>query len=98
MRTVLRRLVFGRRWLTFLVMGLAFLAFGAGTFNLFILLKANTELLLEHGWMALGDGAAQQLIELLVTAYLSMLAYVLFKACEHRLVHWLADLEGEKEA
>jgi hypothetical protein len=48
--------------------------------------------------MALGDGAAQQLIELLVTAYLSMLAYVLFKACEHRLVHWLADFEGEKEA
>jgi hypothetical protein len=47
--------------------------------------------------VALGDGAAQQLIELLITAYLSMLAYVLFKACEHRLVHWLVDLEGENE-
>jgi hypothetical protein len=45
-RSALRRLVFGRRWLTFGVMGLAFLAFGAGTFNLFILLRANTELLL----------------------------------------------------
>ena len=88
-------LVFGRRWLTFVVMGLAFLAFGAGTFNLFVVLKANTDLVLAHGWMALADGAAQQLVELLVTAYLSMAAYVLFKACEHRLVRWLAEPERE---
>jgi len=97
-RRVLHRLVFSRRWLTFVVMGLAFLGFGAGTFNLFILLRANTGLVFEYGWMALGDGAAQQLVELLVTAYLSMAAYVLFKACEHRLVHWLADLEGTSES
>jgi uncharacterized membrane protein HdeD (DUF308 family) len=85
--------LFERRWLTFVVMGLAFLGFGAGTFNLFFVLKASTELVFEHGWMALGDGAAQQLLELLVTAYLSMAAYVLFKACEHRLVRWLAEPE-----
>jgi len=90
-REWLHRRVFSRRWLTFTVMGLAFLGFGAGTFNLFIVLKANTELVFNYGWMALGDGAAQQLVELLVTAYLSMAAYVLFKACEHRLVHWLVD-------
>jgi hypothetical protein len=77
--------------LTFVVMGLAFLGFGAGTYNLFFVLKANAELVFQHGWMALADGAAQQLIELLVTAYLGMAAYVLFKACEHRLVHWLAQ-------
>ena len=92
---LVQRWVFSRRWLTFIVMGLAFLAFGAGTFNLFIVLKANTELVLSYGWMALGDGAAQQIVELLVTAYLSMAAYVLFKACEHRLVHWLAEAERE---
>lgn len=97
MRKAFNRLVFSRRWLTFIIMGLAFLGFGAGTFNLFILLKANTELVLEHGAQALGDGAAQQLIELLVTAYLSMAAYVMFKACEYRLVHWLSDDVGEKE-
>ena len=97
MRWTLQRLVFARRWLTFIVMGLAFLGFGAGTFNLFILLKANTDLVFEHGWMALGDGAAQQLLELLITAYLSMAAYVLFKACEHRLVHWLAEPERDPE-
>ena len=78
-------------------MGVAFLGFGAGTFNLFFLLKVNTELVLEHGWMAFGDGAAQQSIELLVTAYLSMAAYVLFKACEHRLVQWLAHAEYPSE-
>jgi hypothetical protein len=93
----LRRLVFGRRWLTFIVMGLAFLAFGAGTFNLFFLLKANAELVLDYGWMALTDGAAQQFVELLATAYLSMAAYLLFKACEHRLVHWLAEPEKDVE-
>ena len=97
LRKALNRLVFSRRWLTFIVMGLAFLGFGAGTFNLFILLRANTELVFEYGWMALGDGAAQQLVELLATAYLSMAAYVVFKACEHRLVHWLADGEGTIE-
>ena len=93
----LQSLVFSRRWLTFIVMGLAFLGFGAGTYNLFFLLKANTELVVEHGWMALGDGAAQQMFELLVTAYFSMAAYILFKACEHRLVHWLANFKDDTE-
>ena len=78
-------------------MGLAFLGFGAGTLNLFMVLRANTQLVFNYGWMALVDGAARQLIELLVTAYLSMAAYILFKACEHRLVHWLADLEEDKK-
>ncbi|NJR42343.1 MAG: hypothetical protein HC767_06470 [Akkermansiaceae bacterium] len=31
----MRYLLFSRRWLTFVVMGLAFLGFGAGTYNLF---------------------------------------------------------------
>ena len=78
-------------------MGVAFLGFGAGTFNLFFVLKATTELVVNYGWMALGDGAARQLVELLATAYLSMVAYVLFKACEHRLVHWLAESEDDTE-
>jgi hypothetical protein len=94
---LVQRLVFSRRWLTFIVMGLAFMGFGAGTFSLFFLLKANTELIFEHGWEALGDGAAQQMLELLVTAYLSMAAYLLFKACEHRLVHWLAHSKDDTE-
>ena len=86
-----QRVVLGRVWLTYIVMGLSFFAFGVGSLNLFYLMQANTQLVLEHGWMALMDGALRQLLELLVTGYLSMAAYVVFKACEYRLAHWLGD-------
>ena len=86
-----RRTVLARRWLTFVVMGLAFFAFGGFSVNLFFLLKANAELLAAHGWQAAMDGGAQQLVELLASGYLSVGAYVLFKACEHALVHALVD-------
>lgn len=97
MKAWIQKLVFARRWLTFVVMGLAFLAFGAGTYNLFYLVHANAELVLTHGWMVLADGAALQMVELLATAYVSMAAYVLFKACEYRLVQWLAKSDGVSE-
>jgi hypothetical protein len=91
MQAWLDRVVFTRAWLTFLVMVAAFLLFGAGTVNLFFVLKANLELIGEHGLQALADGAARQFFELMLTAALSMAAYVLFKACEHKLVHRLCD-------
>ena len=91
MQSWLQRVVFARAWLTFIVLVASFLVFGAGTYNLFLVLKANLDLIAEHGWQALADGAAQQFIELLFTAAASMAAYVLFKACEHRLVHRLCD-------
>ena len=80
MQSWLQRVVFARAWLTFIVLVASFLV-----------LKANLDLIAEHGWQALADGAAQQFIELLFTAAASMAAYVLFKACEHRLVHRLCD-------
>ena len=85
------RTVLSRRWLTFIVMGLAFFAFGAGTYNIFMLFKANAEFIATYGWQALMDGAARQLFELIVTGYLSMAAYIVFKACEYRLTRALAD-------
>jgi hypothetical protein len=85
------RAVLSRRWLTFLVMGLAFFVFGAGTFNIFMLFKANAGLIATYGWQALMDGAARQFVELLITGYLSMAAYILFKACEYRLARDLAE-------
>ena len=69
-----QRVVLRRVWLSFVVLLLAFFAFGVGSLNLFFLLRANTVLLLEHGWIALGDGAAEQLAELLLTGVLSMAA------------------------
>lgn len=86
-----QRVVLGRPGPAFGVMGLAFFVFGIGSLNLFHLLQANARLLFEHGWMALMDGGLQQLLELLVTGYGSMAAYTVFKACEVRLSHWLAD-------
>jgi hypothetical protein len=88
------RVVLSRHWLTFLVMGVSFLVFGAGTVNLLMLFKANTDLIATYGWQALMDGAAHQLAELVVTGYLSMAAYVVFKTCEHRLTHALAEPEA----
>ena len=61
------RTVLSRRWLTFLVMGLSFFVFGAGTVNIFMLFKANAELIASYGWQALMDGAARQFAELLHT-------------------------------
>jgi hypothetical protein len=85
------RAVLQRRWRTFLVMGLAFFVFGVGTYNIFMLLGANLDLIASHGWPALMDGAARQFMELVFTGYLSMAAYVVFKTCEYRLTHELAS-------
>jgi hypothetical protein len=85
------RVVLSRRWLTFLVMGVAFFAFGVGTFNIAMLFSANVDFISRSGWEALMEGAARQFIELVVTGYLSMAAYIVFKACEYRLSHDLAE-------
>jgi hypothetical protein len=85
------RTVLSRRWLTFLVMGLSFFVFGAGTVNILMLFKANAELIASYGWQALMDGAARQFAELIITGYLCMAAYIVFKACEYRLVRDLAE-------
>lgn len=92
------RTVLSRRWLTFLVMGLAFASFGAGTVNMLMLFSANADVISRYGWQALMDGAALQLVELVVTGYLSMAAYIIFKVCEHRLTHDLASVPGDDVA
>ena len=91
MKRWFHRAVLSRRWATFIVLGLSFFVFGAGSLNLFFLFKANADLLFNNGWQGLADGGAMQLIELLTTGYVSMAAYIVFKACEYRLTHWLVD-------
>jgi len=83
------RLLFGRPKLTFALMGVFFLLFGVSSVNLFVLLKLNIDLFLEYGVMVIADGALQQLIELVGSAYFSMLFYVLFRVCERILVERL---------
>ena len=89
MRAWFHRVVLARRWLTFIVMGLGFCVSGVATLNLFFLLRASTTLVLQYGWQALVDGAARQLLELLLNGYVAVAAYLIFKACEARLVAWL---------
>jgi hypothetical protein len=91
LRRHFQRVVLTRPWLTFVVMGLAFFCFGMVSLNLLHLLRANAELILDNGAMALFDGGGVQLLELLFDGYVAMLAYVVLKTCEHALSHWLAD-------
>src|SRR5471032_21643 len=91
LRRHFQRVVLSRPWLTFVVMGLAFFCFGMVSLNLLHLLRANAELILDNGVMALADGGGVQLVELVVNGYVAMLAYVVLKTCEHTLSHWLAD-------
>jgi hypothetical protein len=83
------RFLFRRPKLTFALMGGFFLLFGVSSVNLFVLLKLNIDLFLEYGVMVIADGALQQLIELVGSAYFSMLFYVLFRVCERILVERL---------
>jgi len=91
LRRHFQRVVLARPWLTFVVMGLAFFCFGMVSLDLLRLLNANARLILADGAMALADGGAVQLIELVADGYLAMLAYVVMKTCEHTLSRWLAD-------
>ena len=81
--------LFARPRLTFVFMGLLFLLFGITSVNLFVLLKMNIDLFLQYGLMVVADGALEQLVDLIASAYLSMLFYVLFKVCERVLVERL---------
>lgn len=86
-----QRVVLKRYWLCFIVTGLSFFAFGLGTLNLVYVLQANARFLMENGWLAVLDGGLLQLAEILMTGYASLFAYLIFKACEHALVHRLTD-------
>jgi hypothetical protein len=85
------RIVLARQWLTFVVLGVAFFLFGVGTLSLFMLLQANMNLLIDYGWQAVRDGGARQLVELLVTGYGSLIAYLVFEVCKSSLVRRLLD-------
>ncbi len=71
---------------TFVVMVLSFLLFGALSLNLAQTFLANIQLISTHGYIALMDGALLQLVELLTSACLNVACYVVFKTCESALV------------
>jgi hypothetical protein len=89
MATLIRR-VLTFHWVTTLIlMGVFALSFGLTSLNLFMVLHANLELIAAHGIMALRDGALAQLAELIGYGYLSVISFVLFKACEKVLIEYI---------
>jgi hypothetical protein len=81
--------LYGRAWLTFSLMVGFFLLFGITSVNLFVLLKMNIDLFIEYGTMVIADGALEQLVDLVGSAILSIVFYLLFKVCERLLVERL---------
>ena len=78
-------------WLTFVLMVAFFLLFGVTSVNLFVLLKMNIDLFIQYGWMVVEDGALEQLVDLLASAFLSIAFYVVFKIFERVLIERLTE-------
>lgn len=72
--------------LTFVVMGAAFAVFSIETVEIFRLLSANLDFIARHGVVALMEGAARQLGELVAGLVVALACYLVFKACERVLV------------
>lgn len=83
-----------RHWLaTYALMGIGFVSFGVTSLNLVQLFAANANYIFEHGLTGLLDGGLIQLAQLVLTAYLAVACYLLFKTCEHALVERLAHYD-----
>ena len=72
--------------LTFLLMGVFFLLSGITSINLYVVLKANIDLFRQYGAQVIDDGALRQLIQILGTAFFSIVFFVLFVVCERIVV------------
>jgi len=62
-----------------------FLIFGLLSLDLVKYVSANANYLLEYGLDALWDGGLRQLIDLILTSFFAVFAYLGFKLCEHAL-------------
>jgi len=85
--------LFKRWWLTFILMGLAFVLFGLLTLNLLHALGANLEFLGMHGVDAVREGGAMQLAGLVGSGYMAAVFYIFFKLCEKVLVERLSVIK-----
>lgn len=77
--------------LVFLCMFISALLFGLSSYNLFHLLKANIDLVIENGVMALKDGAFEELVKLFFFGIISLVFYIAFKICEKIMVERFAS-------
>ncbi|MBK7564309.1 MAG: hypothetical protein IPI21_08450 [Propionivibrio sp.] len=80
---------------TFLVMGLAFVGFGLTSLNLLYLIRANVELVLQHGALGLFGGGRGPFLGVRRGGVGGLAMYLVFKVCEHILVEKLVHKHGE---
>ena len=84
------------RWLvnhgkvTFLLLSLSFISFGAISLNLVSYFAANANYILTYRWQALMDGGIEQFLVLWLKAFLALGCYLCFKLCEHALIDRMA--------
>lgn len=76
---------------TLCLMTISFLTFGYLSFNLFFMFQANVSVIKEHGFMVLKDGAAVQLLQIILTAFMGVIFYTLWKLCERLILDWLTQ-------
>ncbi len=85
----LYKMLYKHPFLTLILMMVSALVVGLLTLNIFNLMSANWAFISQYGVMALREGAALQLAELILTGFVSMLVYLLFKITENVLVDWI---------
>ena len=83
--------LYRRWWLTFLLLGASFVLFGLASANLVRSVMLSWEFLATYGADAVRDGGLWQLGALVVSGYLAVAFYVVFKLCEKVLVERLSN-------
>ena len=83
--------LYRRGWLTFLLLGASFVLFGLASANLIRSVMASWEFLATYGVDAVRDGGLWQFGTLVVSGYLAVAFYVVFKFCEKVLVERLSN-------
>ncbi|MES9942488.1 MAG: hypothetical protein ABW104_11935 [Candidatus Thiodiazotropha sp. 6PLUC2] len=76
--------------LTLLLLMISALAFGLMTVNIFRLFAANWNFITTYGVVALSEGALWQTMELLLTGFLSIIFFLLFRFSEEILIGWVS--------
>ncbi|WP_413989858.1 hypothetical protein ACMDCR_28620 [Labrys okinawensis] len=86
MKFLFNALFNGPAWRTFLLMGMFAGLFAITSYDLLTLFSANFNFISTYGVMALMEGGLRQFVELVISGYLSLAFYILFKGCLYGLL------------
>jgi hypothetical protein len=86
MKSLFNALFNGPAWRTFLLMGMFAGLFAITSYDLLMLFSANFNFITTYGVMALMEGGLRQFVELVISGYLSLAFYILFKGCLYGLL------------